>query len=35
MKESILSIAQWHKETFPDATFDSQKRKLGAKDETN
>lgn len=27
MKESILSIAQWHKETFPDATLDSQKLK--------
>lgn len=27
MKESILSIAQWHKDTFPDATLDGQKLK--------
>ena len=27
MKESILSIAQWHKDAFPDATLDGQKLK--------
>lgn len=27
MKESILSIAQWHKDTFPDATLDGQRLK--------
>lgn len=27
MKESILSIAQWHKDTFPDATLYGQKLK--------
>lgn len=27
MKESILSIAQWHKDTFPDATQDGQRLK--------
>ena len=27
MKESILSIAQWHKDMFPDATLDGQRLK--------
>lgn len=27
MKESILSIAQWHKDAFPDATLDGQRLK--------
>lgn len=27
MKESILSIALWHKDAFPDATLDGQKLK--------
>lgn len=27
MKESILSIAKWHKDMFPDATLDGQKLK--------
>lgn len=27
MKESILSIAQWHRDTFPDATLAGQKEK--------
>ena len=27
MKETILSIAQWHKDAFPDATLDGQKLK--------
>ena len=27
MKKSILSIAQWHKDTFPDATLGGQKLK--------
>ena len=27
MKETIISIAKWHEETFPDATLDGQKVK--------
>lgn len=28
MKETVLSIAKWHQETFPDATMEDQLRKF-------